>query len=115
MYVYFLMFSPFYIHTFIHLYIIMYIPMYVYTTVPTFQPHSMYLPIFFVFFAGNAIRFENESYRTTESVGNFTEVRLVADQPFAENTSVNISFEDISATGVCSLLATITIAHFHSF
>ena len=64
----------------------------------------MYSPsIFFVFLAGNAVRFEEESYRTTESVGDFTEVRLVADQPFAEDTSVNISFEDISATGECSL------------
>ena len=52
------------------------------------------------FLAENAIRFEKESYRTTESVGNFTEVRLVADQPFAEDTNVTISFEDISATGV---------------
>ena len=59
------------------------------------------------FLAGNAIRYEKESYRTTESVGTFTEVRLVADQPFAEDTSVTISFEDISAEGVCSLLGNI--------
>ena len=44
---------------------------------------------------------------TDESVGNFTEVRLVADQPFAKDTSVSISFEDISATGQCSRLHTI--------
>ena len=46
---------------------------------------------------------------TDESVGNFTEVRLVADQPFAEetNVTVTISFEDISAKGVCSLLGNI--------
>ena len=62
-----------------------------------------------VFLAGNAIRFERESYCTTESVGNFTEVRLVADQPFAEDTDVSISFEDISATGVCSLVASIQL------
>ena len=42
-----------------------------------------------------------------ESVGIFTEVRLVADQPFAKNTSVCISYEDISATGQCSRLHTI--------
>ena len=54
------------------------------------------------FLAGNAIRFEKESYRTTESVGDFTEVRLVADQPFAEDTNVSITFEDIPPTGVCS-------------
>ena len=67
------------------------------------------------FFAGNAIRFEKESYRTTESVGNFTELRLVANQPFAEDTSVSISFEDISATGVYSLLENIyTITYSHS-
>ena len=42
-----------------------------------------------------------------ESVGDFTEVRLVADQPFAEDTRVPISYEDISATGQCSRLHTI--------
>ena len=57
------------------------------------------------FLAGNVIRFEKESYHTTESVGDFTEVRLVADQPFAEDTNVSISFEDIPPTGVCSLQA----------
>ena len=40
-------------------------------------------------------------------MGNFTEVRLVADQPFAEDTSVSISFEDGSAIGQCSRLLTI--------
>ena len=41
---------------------------------------------------------------TDESVGDFTEVRLVADQPFAKNTTgFNISFEDISATGQCNI------------
>ena len=41
---------------------------------------------------------------TDESVGDFTEVRLVVDQPFAEDTSVNISFEDINgATGQCNI------------
>ena len=69
----------------------------------------MYLPIMLYLFAGNVIRFERESYRTTESVGDFTEVRLVADKPFAEDTSVNISFEDISATGVCNLLTSIQL------
>ena len=52
---------------------------------------------------GNTIRFENGNYRTNESVGDFTEVRLVADQPFAEDTRVNISFEDINATGQCNI------------
>ena len=69
----------------------------------------MYLPVMLYLFAGNAIRFEKESYRTTESVGDFTEVRLVADQPFAEDTSVSISFEDDSAIGVCSLLTSIQL------
>ena len=40
---------------------------------------------------------------TNESVGNFTEVCLVADQPFAKDTSVNISFEDITAIGQCNI------------
>ena len=61
------------------------------------------------FVAGNVIRFERESYRTTESVGNFTEVRLVADQPFAEDTNVSISFKNLTATGVCSLVANIQL------
>ena len=39
-------------------------------------------------------------------MGNFT-VRLVADQPFAEDTRVPISYEDINATGQCSRLHTI--------
>ena len=37
-------------------------------------------------------------------MGNFTEIRLVADQPFAKDTSVSISFKDISATGQCSMI-----------
>ena len=52
---------------------------------------------------GNTIRFENGNYRTNESVGDFTGVRLVADQPFAEDTNVSISFQDINATGQCSI------------
>ena len=40
---------------------------------------------------------------TNESVGNFTEVCLVADQPFAKDTSVTISFEDITAIGQCNI------------
>ena len=53
---------------------------------------------------GNKIKFEKEAYCVEESVGNFTEIRLVADQPFAKDTSVSISFEDISATGQCSMI-----------
>ena len=57
-----------------------------------------------VYDSGNTIRFENGNYRTDESVGNFTGVRLVADQPFAEETNVTISFEDINgATGQCNI------------
>ena len=41
-------------------------------------------------------------------MGNFT-VRLVADQPFAEDTRVPISYEDINATGQCSRLHTIIL------
>ena len=44
---------------------------------------------------------------TEESVGDYIEVRLVVDQPFARVTSVYISYEDISATGQCSRLHTI--------
>ena len=40
---------------------------------------------------------------TDESVGDFTGVRLVSDQPFAKDTSVPISFEDINATGQCNI------------
>ena len=58
-------------------------------------------------FVGNKIKFENETYMAEESVGNFTEVRLVVDQPFAEDTSVIISYENISATGQCSTIHTI--------
>ena len=60
----------------------------------------------------NTIKFEREAYTAKESVGDFTEVRLVADQPFAEDTSVSISFEDISANSQCSRLhasATISV------
>ena len=46
---------------------------------------------------------------TNESVGDFTDLRLVADQPFAEDTNVTISFEDISTEGVCSLLGNIQL------
>ena len=49
------------------------------------------------------IRFENAAYETSETVGSFNEVRLVSSEPFAEETQVTISFEDISATGMfCS-------------
>ena len=40
-------------------------------------------------------------------MGNFTVIRLVADQPFAKDTSVYISYEDINATGQCSRIYTI--------
>ena len=61
--------------------------------------YSFILHVVCLLLIGNTIRFENENYRTDESVGNFTEVRLVADQPFAKDGNVTISFEDISATG----------------
>ena len=50
-------------------------------------------------FVGNKIKFEKEAYMAEESVGDFTEVRLVADQPFAEDTSFPMSFKDITAKG----------------
>ena len=82
------------------------VPMYVFMYHSAlFQPHTVYLPTMLCLFTGNTIRFEKASYRTTESVGNFTDVRLVADQPFAEDTSVSISSEDITAISVCSLQA----------
>ena len=53
----------------------------------------------FIFVVGNAVAFESATYSTSESVGNFEEVRLVASQPFAKDTDVTISFADITATG----------------
>ena len=61
----------------------------------------MYL--FYPFFVHNTgdvtIRFENSSYYTYESVEVFLGIRLVVSNPFANNASVNISFEDITAKG----------------
>ena len=45
------------------------------------------------------IRFEYSSYYTYESVGEFLGIRLVVSNSFANNASVNISFEDITAKG----------------
>ena len=55
---------------------------------------------FFVHNTGDVtIRFEYSSYYTYESVGVFLGIRLVVSNPFANNASVNISFEDITAKG----------------
>ena len=59
----------------------------------------------------NTISFEKASYETVESVGNFQDVRLTSSQPFAEDTSVTISFADITATGkksLCHIAVTVT-------
>ena len=71
-------------------------------TVSTFIPFHSTCCLFMTII-DTTIRFENGNYRTNESVGDFTEVRLVTDQPFAKDTRVNISFEDGSATGQCNI------------
>ena len=58
----------------------------------TYSPHSLYT-------GDVTIRFEYSSYYTYESVGVFLGIRLVVSNPFANNASVNISFEDITAKG----------------
>ena len=51
-------------------------------------------------FAVTTIHFENATYETSETVGSFSKVRLTSSEPFANDTQVTISFEDISATGM---------------
>ena len=41
-------------------------------------------------YIGNTVGFEESSYTTDESVGQFTQVRLAADQSFAEVTEVEV-------------------------
>jgi hypothetical protein len=55
---------------------------------------------------GNTISFESSSYVTNEATKQFSEVRLVADQPFAETTEVTVFFKEGTADSKCS--------HFHS-
>jgi uncharacterized protein with FMN-binding domain len=53
----------------------------------------------FIWEEGNTIAFEKATHNTSASDEFYEEVRLVASQPFARDTAVNISFADISATG----------------
>ena len=51
-------------------------------------------------YVGNTVGFEELSYTADESVGQFTQVRLAADQPFAEATEVEVHFEHGTANGM---------------
>ena len=47
----------------------------------------------------NYIMFEKATYSALETVGNYTQVRLVSSLPFINDTEIIVSFEDVTAIG----------------